>query len=95
MPVKKQNFKTIHSIKLREEFVDAVDSGDKCFEVRKNDRDYKVGDLVEFNEVDRNGNPKPGPNKLDGIKFKITYVLSGWGIENGYVVFGIKKEDKK
>ena len=27
-----------HEIKLREEYADAVLSGDKCFEVRENDR---------------------------------------------------------
>ncbi len=60
--------------------------GDKCFEVRENDRGYQKGDLVQFEPYD--------PYKLithHPIKEKtymITYVLSGWGIKNGYVAFG-------
>ena len=75
-----------HEIKLNYEFQDAVLSGEKCFEVRLNDRGYQKGDLVKFNVNDRRNVVEPLDNKL----FEITYVLSGWHIEEGYVVFGIK-----
>ena len=42
----------IHRIKLQKEFVDAVLSGDKCFEIRKNDRGYQKGDRVNFVVMD-------------------------------------------
>ena len=94
-----------HTIKLRKDFMEPVLSGEKCFEVRENDRGYQKGDHVKFRIVDGNGNrdERKIPNKeLKGVytfkpwpiedeEFEITYVLSGWGIQDGYVVFGIKK----
>ena len=35
-----------HQIKILESFADAVYSGEKNFEVRKNDRGYQKGDVV-------------------------------------------------
>lgn len=81
-----------HEIKILEEFADAVYAGDKTFEVRKNDRGYQKGDIVKF-EVRREGNSFTLPARehpLNGKEYQITYVFSGWGIEEGYVVFGIK-----
>ena len=37
-----------HSIKIRESFANAVNTGEKTFEVRKNDRGYQKGDTVKF-----------------------------------------------
>lgn len=42
----------IHELKQLSEYFEAVISGEKLFEVRKNDRDYKVGDLLALNEYD-------------------------------------------
>lgn len=75
---------TTHLLKLAERFAGRVRTGQKKFEVRKNDRDFQVGDTVVFKPVDEGlfaYNDMPS--------FKITYVLSGWGIEEGYVVFGM------
>ena len=83
--------KQTHEIKLDEKFADAVLSGDKCFEVRYNDRGYQKGDLVKFKVVD--GAELIGRrinHTLNDKKFEITYVLNGWGIKEDYVVFGIK-----
>ena len=78
-----------HHIKLNIEFCDAVKSGDKCFEVRKNDRGYQKGDHIVFIPVDQIGTHMY--HSIVEKEYVITYVLSGWGIENGYVVFGIKE----
>lgn len=82
----------LHRIKLREEFADAVLSGDKCFEVRENDRGYQKGDLVQFRLV-RSDGLYNNTHELNGVQFEITYVLSGWGIKDNYVVFGIRRID--
>lgn len=37
---------TIHKLKIRPEYFNAVVWGHKRAELRKNDRDYKVGDLI-------------------------------------------------
>ena len=79
----------LHEIKLYEGFCDAVLSGDKCFEIRKNDRGYQKGDTVKFIPVDNLGCTIP--HSLETKEYLITYVLGDWGLKEGYVVFGIKE----
>lgn len=65
-----------------------VKSGAKPFEVRRNDRDYQVGDTVVLHEWN------PGSERYTGRKLdrRITYILAGgqFGVEQGYVVLGLK-----
>ena len=82
-----------HVIKLLETFADAVLDGRKNFEVRENDRGYQRGDQVSFIVVDKHGNRVR--HSLEIELFVITYVLSGWGIRDGFVVFGISKTSDK
>ena len=86
-----------HNIKILEHFADAVLSGEKCFEVRENDRGYQKGDLVKFTVVDKCGyGYKVVSHPLNEWKdhtYQITYVLGGWGLKDNYVVFGIKEYD--
>ena len=79
-----------HYIKIRQSFADAVYSGEKTFEVRNNDRGYQKGDTVWFTVLRDDENIKVSDHPLNKVPYEITYVLSGWGIEEGYVVFGIK-----
>lgn len=82
---------TTHNLKLRVEFCDAVMNGEKSFEIRKNDRGFQKGDHVIFQAVERDGvNVYPVPHEINGYEFEITYVLNGYGLENGYVAYGIK-----
>ncbi len=83
----------IHEIKLNEEFADAVLSGDKCFEVRYNDRGYRKGDIVKFKVVDNCGCETV--HVLNCLYFEITYVLYGWGLKEDFVAFGIKRVEDK
>lgn len=78
----------IHKLKVQQPFFDDIFYNKKEFEVRKNDRDFKVGDrlkLVEF--------PADKPRYV--LK-DIKYILEGgqYGIENGYVVLGLKEIPK-
>lgn len=84
-----KNNKMTHYIKLNETFEYPVLSGDKNFEIRKNDRGYNKGDLIVFRVIDEEGCILH--SKLDNKIYEITYVINGWGIEDGYVVFGIKE----
>lgn len=82
-----------HTLKIQEQFADAIVSGDKMFEVRKNERAYQKGDTVQFTAYDGTGvwaNIVVG-HDINHTPYEITYVLSGWGIEAGYVVFGIRE----
>lgn len=78
-----------HELKTLPRFFWRVADNQKGFEVRKNDRDFQVGDdvtLIYFNPEDKN-------DYNDPIYVKITYVLHGgqFGIKSGYCVFGFEK----
>lgn len=78
-----------HKIKLQENFCDAVLNKEKTFEIRYNDRGYQKGDKILFVPVDKNGIKISHP--VEKILYEITYVINGWGLENGYVVFSIRE----
>lgn len=80
-----------HEIKLDISFCDSVYQGLKTFEVRNNDRGYQKGDLIKFIPVGTSSVLLEHPIK-DKI-YEITYVLSGWGIKEGYCVFAIKESE--
>ena len=89
-----------HRIKLYREFCDAVASGDKNFEIRKNDRGYRRGDKVRFVSVEKVFNRGREEtvdihHPVDNKEYEITYVLSGWYIKDGYVAFGIRETKKQ
>ena len=76
----------IHELKTLPEYWDAVNSGAKTFEVRKNDRDFKVGDILHlYRSIDADF------DSAEFMEFAVTYVLAGgqFGIEPGYVVMGL------
>lgn len=76
-----------HTLKTHSPYFGLVWDGIKTFEVRKNDRDYQVGDRLKLVEVD------PITLKPTGnfATVAVTYILQGgsFGIEPGYVVMGI------
>lgn len=84
-----------HEIKLDKEFCDVVLSGEKNFEIRKNDRGYQKGDMIRFIPTDGrrlqfdDENIEMYQHPISNKMYIITYVLSGWGIKEGYVALGI------
>ena len=82
-----------HDLKLQYKYCDDVLSGLKNYEVRFNDRNYKVGDFIEFTSVDENGNPKI--HRIEDYKFIITYMLTHndfpIGIKKDYCILGIQR----
>ena len=80
---------TTHHIKIRESFANAVHMGIKTFEIRKNDRGYQKGDHVKFTVLYDSDGLEMISHPLHDMTFEITYVLAGWGLQDGYVVFGI------
>lgn len=81
----------VHHIKINENFAEDVLNGRKNFEIRINDRGYQTGDRIKFEVI--NKLKTRTYHRLDEIEFEITYVLSGWGLKDGYVVFGIKQKE--
>lgn len=80
----------LHYIKINQEFADAVFCGEKSFEIRYNDRGYQKGDLICFRVMD--GETFNRYHMLNGKTYEITYVLSGWGIREGFVGIAIKEK---
>ena len=76
-----------HLLKLADQYWEAVRSGTKTFEVRYNDRGFKVGDHVKFRRVNS--------GEEMGLTFTITYVLTRddfpEGIPEGWCVFAIER----
>lgn len=86
----------LHEIKLNVNFCDAVLSGEKSFEIRRNDRGYQRGDYVRFTATDyciETGSFEPCGHEIDNRLYRIEYVISGWGLSTGYVAFSIKEVD--
>lgn len=90
-----------HFLKLNYRFADPVYNGDKRFEIRNNDRAFQNGDEVKFTVVEDDGSEYKKFDKrlgmsikhpLEDMVFEISYIISGWGLKNGYVVFGIKEK---
>lgn len=87
-----------HNLKLNLEFCDDVLSGRKNFEIRKNDRGYQTGDLIKFIPtdgtfyVDINGNEtQHAKHEISNRTYRIKYMLSGWGLKNGFVALAIEE----
>lgn len=76
-----------HDLKLSEVYFDAVLSGEKPFEVRRDDRGFQRGDVLCLREVRASNRFYTGRKTHQ----RITYILTGgqWGIEPGYVVLGL------
>lgn len=79
----------IHELKIWVEFFQRVFTGQKKFEVRKNDRHFMVNDTLHLKEWDNIKNDYTGRE----LFCKVTYILQGgqFGIEEGYCVMGIQQ----
>lgn len=73
-------------LKTTPEYFEAQRKGVKNFEIRKNDREYKVDDVLWLKEYD------PEKERYTGrtLKRKITYITS-YNQKEGYVVLGTKR----
>ena len=93
----------IHTVKCDSDFFHALKCGDKTFELRRNDRDYRVGDYLAVNEVTEVRDEEmslylkvPAVYKKvfsgDSLLFRITYVLEDAELlAPSMVALGLKK----
>lgn len=84
----------LHKVKAWPQYFDAVQRGEKPFEVRRDDRGYQRGDILVLQRTKAEA-PYYIEYDLDRkpveVRKRITYVLTGgqFGIEPGYVVLGL------
>lgn len=82
----------IHKLKIKQEYANAIIGNAKHFEVRKNDRNYQIGDVVLFKVVD-----STEYHGIEGRAYFIPYVLTHdefpEAIKEGYCVFTIAELD--
>ena len=78
----------VHQLKTLPEFFKVVGFL-KPFEVRRDDRGFKVGDILWLQEWTEKGG-YTGLSK----KFKVSYILRGveWGIMEGFCVMGLEQD---
>lgn len=73
-----------HEVKIAASYYGDIVSGKKKFELRKNDRGYKVGDSLKMLEF------KDGKHTGRTIDADITYMLEDYtGLEEGYCILGV------
>lgn len=88
----------LHELKILPQYYDAVVNGIKTFEIRKNDRNYSVGDTIKLREFDK--------DDIYNVKWSthseytkrecyavITYILNlkdFLNLDEDYVALGIK-----
>lgn len=85
---------TLHKLKCWPQYFKEIVEGRKTFEMRKNDRDYHVGDKLLLQEYDPLNMSQPYSGKKQ--KVRVNYIVSGddvgfkYGLQPGYVCMSIE-----
>lgn len=91
----------IHALKTLPPYFKGVADGAKTFELRKNDRNFSVGDILILKEWKMGSTDATGPElvviKEQGytgreVMKTISYILKGgqFGLAKGYVILALK-----
>ena len=79
-----------YEFKMNRRFFKPTADGRKTFEIRRNDRDFKAGDIIIFREWDDIMSNYTGRN----CKREVTYIYNGmgqFGLDRNYVILGLKE----
>ena len=78
----------IHQLKILPKYFQSVLSGEKTFEVRKDDRNFQLGDIVVLDEFDDISCSFTG----NYVGVRITYILRDSEFcKSGYCIFSFKR----
>lgn len=84
---KNRKFNINHNLKIHPKYFKEVANGNKTFELRYDDRNYKVGDILILMGYDSE------TMSFDGTQIvkEITYICSDFeGLKEGWVILSIK-----
>lgn len=89
-----------HTLKCFSVYWDAIERGDKNFEVRRDDRGFQKGDVLVLQKFDGSHYEMDGYGygaKHKELRRRVLYVLTGgqFGIAPGYVVMALGKGANK
>lgn len=73
-----------HRLKIESNYLENLGNGSKTNEIRFNDRDFQLGDTLEYAE---NNDFSEG---VTVYRFTITHIHSGLGLRHGYVILSVK-----
>ena len=80
-----------HELKIEDNYLLNLLIGRKKAEVRKNDRDYQVGDTLVFLASD---SVRDSAACALRVQFRITHIHSGLGLAEGYVVLSVERVEQ-
>jgi hypothetical protein len=81
--------KVVHLLKCHENYLKRLVLGHKTAEVRYNDRDYQLGDIICFSLT--SGLQELLDIEADRVDYEITHIHSGLGLQEGYVMLSLGK----
>ena len=80
-----------HILKIEGKHLRDLMTCDKKAEIRQNDRNYKVGDILSFNQGNVLRNPEYMIHDNLEIEFLITHMLFCEGLYSGYVMLSVQR----
>lgn len=80
-----------HELNVMAPIADAIWNGSKSFDIRKNERGFNAGDLVRYQCT--SWEHEPIEHEINHALFRITYVRSGYGMQERFVAFSIEEVD--
>lgn len=86
-----------HYLKTWPEYFEALKDGRKDFEVRYNDREFNVDDLVICQEYDADKKAYTGAHLYFTIKYKCCWsddIIMGTALKVGYCILGLQPTER-
>lgn len=81
--IERSNMKILHELKIQKEYYEAILSGKKTFEIRRDDRPFREGDYLKLKVYEN------GDFTGEELVCKIDYVYRGELCKDGYCVMSI------
>ena len=88
-----------HSLKTAAAYWDAIEDGEKTFEVRRDDRGFQKGDILLLRRLSNgstrtfrtNGGESSREDQAKTLRARVAWILTGgqFGVEPGYVVMSL------